>query len=221
MESILNLNTILQSSIAVITATIAAYLAYMNLFLQRKKQLRADHDCIKNLLENYKNPDYKMHPLELETGFLAFTGKCLNASEIIGLFLLQDSLIGIKQYLDAKELIEYNEVGKLFLYKDKYATKKSRKYKQILNWLGYLFWSATTYFPLVYLIETYPLAKVNSVITLSTLIVLSAILILIFLKRISGFHSAKQLIKGQHFEPAPNEPIKMTYPVTIETLKEI
>lgn len=217
MESIIETVSI-TSIFAVVSAATAAYMAFRNALFHRKKQFREDYDFLQKLLVKFDNNGNDIHPLELEAGFLAYTGKCLKANEI-KLLLLPTyqmlGMLGIKHYINARSLLDLSENG--FSHKSEYEDTKTRRTKLGIEWGKYLICSALTYYPILYVIDYHQKISTNGMVIVAAWVSASGIAAYYYLKKISEFSSAKFLLAEKNNEEKRVKNI--IYPIT-EEIKE-
>jgi len=203
------------SSLAALSASIATYIAFKKAMFQRKKQFREDYNFIQKLLSKFKSSESDMLPLELEAGFLAYTGKYLSANEIkliLSPTYTNLGILGLNNYINARPLLDV--CANSFSYKEKYKNKNTRKFKYYLKLSGYFFWSALAYSPILYATDIYQIKGVNGIVISAAIIIGSGIMAYIYLNESSEFKSAEFLFNEKRIRA-------IKYPHTTETLKEV
>lgn len=135
---------------AVMGALLTAYKLLNEIIFNRKPRLREEYKFTKKFLADIAEAK-KPHPLLIEKGFVAVSGKAdLTAKEIIFFLAQRSPTQYLKWYSDARDYVEYIDSTNTVKYKGKYIENGKRKFAKLLNVLGYIVFASLALIPFVF-----------------------------------------------------------------------
>lgn len=130
--------------LGLIASIVATYKLLSDVVINKKSRLRDEYQFVKQYLADIAIDDKKdIHPLLIEKGYFAISGKYLRSNEILHLLNFPNPTLSLKNYSSATKYIEISKGESDFTYIKKYKSSNKRKYLSI--------WYFSSYFILAFI----------------------------------------------------------------------
>lgn len=111
-----------------------------------RSRLREEYKLCKEFIEDLTSNKH-LHPLMLEKGYLAISGKYLRASEILHLLTFPHPSLALKKYGQSRLFLEYDEIKDQIDFNKILKNKLFRKFVIFVFFLSYILFALMTLTP--------------------------------------------------------------------------